>query len=227
MGSYVEYGDFDYHRIDLVHPERYDGILLNYASALALDKGNLSLGGCTDTRIYMADKSNSFRVGSTSKVDDCGVVFKGRHNVVIIEDGCNLNRIFFYFRGDNNTVRIGKNTRAMGQRWGDVSIVCNGESRAISIGIDCLISGNIVIRNCDGHSIVNKDGEKVEEYTDINIGNHVWICENTRMYKHSGIGNNCIVAGSSVVTKSFKEDGVVVGGNPARILKQLEGTWAV
>ena len=51
------------------------------------------------------------------------------------------------------------------------------------------------------------------------IGDNVWIGANAIILPEVKLGNNCIVGAGSVVTKSFEEDGLIIGGNPARIIK--------
>jgi maltose O-acetyltransferase len=52
------------------------------------------------------------------------------------------------------------------------------------------------------------------------IGDNVWIGTHSLILPGVEIGSNSIVASGSVVTKSVGS-GVVVGGNPARIIKEL------
>jgi len=55
----------------------------------------------------------------------------------------------------------------------------------------------------------------------ITIGNNCWIGGHATIIPGVTLGNNVVVASGSVVTKSFG-DNVVIGGNPARILKGVE-----
>lgn len=54
------------------------------------------------------------------------------------------------------------------------------------------------------------------------IGNYCWIGMNSIVLPGVTLGNHTIVAGNSVVTKSFKEGYCVIGGNPAKVIKKLE-----
>ncbi len=54
----------------------------------------------------------------------------------------------------------------------------------------------------------------------VRIGNHCWIGANCVILPGVEIGNRVIVAAGSVVTKSFNSN-LVIGGNPAKILKEL------
>jgi acetyltransferase-like isoleucine patch superfamily enzyme/glycosyltransferase involved in cell wall biosynthesis len=52
------------------------------------------------------------------------------------------------------------------------------------------------------------------------IGNNVWIGDNAIILPNVTLGDGCIVGAGAVVTKSFPA-GSVIGGNPARLLKQV------
>ena len=53
------------------------------------------------------------------------------------------------------------------------------------------------------------------------IGNDVWIGGNVTILPGIRIGNNVVVAAGAVVTKDVP-DNVVVGGVPARIIKEID-----
>ncbi|BBU86008.1 hypothetical protein EIMP300_74080 [Escherichia coli] len=54
----------------------------------------------------------------------------------------------------------------------------------------------------------------------VTIGNNVWIGGRAVINPGVTIGDNVVVASGAVVTKDVP-DNVVVGGNPARIIKKL------
>lgn len=56
----------------------------------------------------------------------------------------------------------------------------------------------------------------------VTIGNNVWIGGSAVINPGVTIGDNVVIASGAVVTKDVT-DNVVVGGNPAKILKQIEG----
>ena len=55
----------------------------------------------------------------------------------------------------------------------------------------------------------------------VTIGNDVWIGGNVTILPGVKIGNNVVVAAGAVVTKDVP-DNVVVGGVPARIIKEID-----
>lgn len=55
----------------------------------------------------------------------------------------------------------------------------------------------------------------------VNIGNNVWIGGRAVINPGVDIGDNVVIASGALITKDVP-DNVVVGGNPARIIKQIE-----
>ncbi|WP_028390893.1 sugar O-acetyltransferase [Bacillus cihuensis] len=55
----------------------------------------------------------------------------------------------------------------------------------------------------------------------VTIGNNVWIGGRAIINPGIRVGNNVVIASGAVVTKDVP-DNVVVGGNPAKIIKQIE-----
>ena len=54
----------------------------------------------------------------------------------------------------------------------------------------------------------------------ITIGDNVWIGGSAVVYPGVTIGNNVVVAAGTVVVKDIPNN-VIVGGNPAKILKEI------
>jgi len=91
---------------------------------------------------------------------------------------------------------------------------------AIKIGDDVQLGPGVHIYTAT-HPVdpgIRKSG--VEYGLAITIGNNVWIGGNAVICPGIGIGDNSVIAAGSVVTKNFPAN-VVVGGNPAKIIKSL------
>jgi acetyltransferase-like isoleucine patch superfamily enzyme len=112
----------------------------------------------------------------------------------------------------------------------------------IIIGNDCNLNGTMIHSNISvnigdycmfgpGTKIVDNDSHRISldiierrkpaVRIPISIGNNVWVGMNSLILKGVNIGENSIVAAYSVVTKDVPKN-VIVGGNPARIIKQIE-----
>ena len=68
--------------------------------------------------------------------------------------------------------------------------------------------------------LTNKYGEFLPSSGKVKIGNNVYIGADAIVLPGVTIGDNVVVASGAVVTKDVP-DNVVVGGNPARIIKKL------
>lgn len=100
---------------------------------------------------------------------------------------------------------------------GDTMILC---SQKITIGNNARISWQNIIMDTDQHPVFDTDNNIINHSTEIVIGNNVWIGARCFILKNSVIGDGCIVAANSTITKNF--DGIthsVIGGNGAKVLK--------
>ena len=57
-----------------------------------------------------------------------------------------------------------------------------------------------------------------EDVKPVTIGNDVWIGRDAKILKGVRVGNRVIVGASSVVVRDIEDD-LIVGGNPAKIIK--------
>ncbi len=87
--------------------------------------------------------------------------------------------------------------------------------KMVEIGSGCNIAWDVCIMDRDYHKF-NSPTEIIEP---VKIGDNVWIGCNSIVLKGVTIGNGAVVAAGSVVTKDVPS-GALVGGNPARILKE-------
>lgn len=96
----------------------------------------------------------------------------------------------------------------------------------------CLIDGRNGIRIGDntwigsGVKIVSMnhsatDYERYEEAEPIVIGRNCWIATNAIILAGVELGDHTIIAAGAVVTKSFPSEDQLVGGVPAKVIKQL------
>ena len=89
----------------------------------------------------------------------------------------------------------------------------------ITIGDGSLIGHNVVLATVN-HDLDPKNNRK-NHYAPIIIGNHVWIGSNATVLPGVTIGEWSVGAAGAVVTKDVPPF-TVVGGLPARILKNVE-----
>ncbi len=87
--------------------------------------------------------------------------------------------------------------------------------RLVEIGSGCNIAWDVCIMDRDYH----KFNSPTEEIRPVKIGSDVWIGCNSLILKGVTIGDGAVVAAGSVVTKDVAPK-TLVGGNPARVLKE-------
>jgi acetyltransferase-like isoleucine patch superfamily enzyme len=128
--------------------------------------------------------------------------FKGNHT---IGRGCRFDI------AKNATITIGRN--------GYINAMSTFViSHSLVIGDDCVISWNCHFLDEDYHEI--KYENKIYKPNEIFIGNHVWVGCDVKIYKGTIIPNGCVIAAGSIVRGIFTETNALIGGNPAKIIKQ-------
>jgi acetyltransferase-like isoleucine patch superfamily enzyme len=138
--------------------------------------------------------------------------------------------------GDNHLIEFGAHSKIKGRIFANgagrkvifgtyttaagVNLVC-GENKDITIGRDCMFSREIEIRTSDAHSVVDAlTGDRLNLAQPVIIGDHVWVGHRVIINKGSVIPSNSIVGAMSFVNGSFEEEGIILAGTPARVVKR-------
>lgn len=167
---------------------------------------------------------------------------KGSNNKIIIDDYVSLKNLTIFIRGCDNLITIQKNVRISGgSLWQEdsyteihigmnstferVHLAATENHSKIVIGEDCMFAYDIEVRTGDSHSILDFETNKRINYAEnVAIGDHVWVAAHCVILKGVSIPNNSVVATGSIVTKPMLTENVIIGGNPAKIIKQ-NITW--
>lgn len=115
-----------------------------------------------------------------------------------------------------NKIKTKSGLPILGHHFGCYIQARNG----IEIGLNLRYGPNIHIVSAS-HDLNNY--EKHEVCGPIVIGDNCWIGAGAIILPGVRLGNHVVVAAGSVVTKSFERDDVLIGGVPARVLKELSG----
>ena len=87
------------------------------------------------------------------------------------------------------------------------NVIVNNNERfkphKLVIGKRAQLGRELTIRTSDGHSIFN-----------------AWIAQRVTLIKGAQIPSNCVVGACSLVNKKFEEEGCIIAGNPAKVIKR-------
>jgi acetyltransferase-like isoleucine patch superfamily enzyme len=131
------------------------------------------------------------------------------------------------FMGENHKIESG--VRIIGRTFNSITIdgdfYCNANCHFygdIDIGKHVMIGPKTIIwsrnHNFEKGMIYKHIGHNNNK---IVIGNNVWIGASVILLPGVIIPNNTVIAAGSVVTKAFSAENTVIGGNPARVLKEI------
>ncbi|MDP0507270.1 MAG: acyltransferase [Fusobacterium sp. JB019] len=146
----------------------------------------------------------------------------GRSTIVRLDENSKLKvngNFNIYYGGDIIIFKDGNLELGSGFFNSNIKIRCKNN---IKIGNNVAISHDVTIMDSDFHRITYEDGSKNIQSASIEIGDNVWIGSKVLILKGVEIGNGAIIASGSVVTKSVPEN-TIVGGNPAKIIKEIKG----
>jgi len=108
--------------------------------------------------------------------------------------------------------------------WINNNFVAISEHTSITIGKNVIIGTSVEIYDSNFHGLEanRRHISCPEEAAEVFIEDNVFIGSNVTILKGVTIGQDSVIANGSLVTKSIPS-GVVAGGSPATVLKQLSG----
>lgn len=149
----------------------------------------------------------------------------------------------WYVNISGNNIHIGKSFTAIGEQmhqveigvWGredglgrieigDCVLMSPGSrlsaSDEIVIGDGVMLANGAYVTDSDWHMIYDRTNRD-ERVTPVHIGKNVWLGDHATVLKGVTIGENSVVAARAVVTRDVPAN-VVVAGNPAKVIKELD-----
>ena len=97
----------------------------------------------------------------------------------------------------------------------------SSEPYLITVGSNCQITTGVRIFTHGGGNVVRNKYPDFDVFGKVTIGDWVYIGTNSLIMPGVTIGDGALIAAGSVVTKSVPS-GVVVGGNPAKIISTVD-----
>lgn len=186
-------------------------------NVLEIEK-NTEIYGGSGLTFNINGNNNHIIIGSNCRITNSQVHIAGNNNKVLFGDDLSCYGAEFNLRQDGNVISVGEGTSFHGRTGYPVHIVAD-EGTGIYIGEDCMLSKDIQIRSSDSHSIVDLTGKRLNYAEDVKIGNHVWISLGVTILKGVSVPSHSVVAASAVCTKKYSEENIVIGGNPAGVIK--------
>lgn len=176
---------------------------------------------------------------SVTVSDKTAIRLSGQGHHLVIGPGTQLTGCLIELRNHTSSVHIGANCVIGGElrcrakdthiAIGDKTTIMSAaislhEAGRISLGTDCMLSGNITMDVSDMHSILDAaTGLRCNPPQDIAIGDHVWIAQGVQVMKGSTIGADCVIGARALVTGDIPPGSLAIGA-PARV--QRSGiTW--
>lgn len=124
--------------------------------------------------------------------------------------------VFGFSRKKINVKWFKRNGMKIGE---NCTICCNilpSEPYLVTIGDNVTISAPVQLLTHDNSIIKLSQGKVTDIFGKIKIGDNCFIGANSVILPGVTLANNIVVAAGSVVTKSFFENNIIIGGNPAK-----------
>ena len=128
-----------------------------------------------------------------------------------------------------NRVKIGVwgNDEHSGRiKIGDYVLISPGPrisaANEIIIGDSVMIANGVYITDSDWHQMYDR-ASRSTDFAPVHIANNVWLGDRSTVLKGVTIGENSVVAACAVVSRDVPAN-VVVAGNPAVVVKELDVT---
>ena len=162
--------------------------------------------------ITITGSNNKLKIGQATTLGSGVIEIRNNQCEIDIGKSCFINGQIMCL-WDETRIIIGEKTSML------MAQITLHEKGTITLGKDCLLSGNIIMDVSDMHSILDaKTMKRINPPQDISIQNHVWIGFGVYIMKGSTIGSDSIIGANAVVTSSIPNNCLAVGV-PAKAVK--------
>ena len=167
--------------------------------------------------ISISGNDNLVKLIKPFKFEGAKFIICSNHSSIIIEKTPRFMWQIKMVGGDNQSFTFGEGSDI--SYFGEVHLL--DDNAAVSIGKDCMFAGQTSIWASDAHAVYDINTRKVLNKVSppLKIADHCWIAQGVKFTKNASIAKNTVVAGSSVVTKKFTDENVIIAGNPGKIVK--------
>ena len=176
----------------------------------------------SSVKFTIEGNDNSIEIEGDCLLTKVHFKLSGNGHRILIKSGCRFyHGSVIWIEDYNCSLTIGRNST-----FEDVHFAITEPCSKIKIGDDCMFAYDIDLQTGDSHSIIStEDNKRINPAKDITIGKHVWVATHASLLKGANISDHSIIATGSVVTRGFEDRGIIIGGNPAKKIKE-NVTWS-
>ena len=189
---------------------------------LVKDLENYSSVSCLPDGLKIEIDDNSFnnivRFSNTASFSNVVIKIRSSNCNVFIGDNCNLNNVHVDIRSGDSQELVIRNNNIF---WG--AFISLRDNSKLYIDDSGLFSTGLKILTTDGHTIFDKFTKEVinQGHDFLCIKSHVWVGCDCILLKYASIDKDSVIAAGSVVTHNFLgKTNVIIGGNPAKLIKE-------
>lgn len=172
-------------------------------------------GQKVNSRIQITGNGNKVVMGKGALLLNSLIKISGNNNLVVLKTNSYVSGAELWVEDNQCIISIGERT-FVGHHS---HLACTEDNSKLIVGDDGMISSYVQIRTGDSHSILDMDGNRINQAQSVIIGNHCWIGEGSKVMKGVVLEGDDIVSTGAIVTKSFVKN-VLLGGIPAKVLKE-------
>lgn len=171
-------------------------------------------GQVVGSRIQIVGNGNKVLLDNRAMLLNSLIRITGNNNVVLLKANSYVSGAELWIENDRCELSIGERT-FVGHHS---HLACTENGTLLSVGDDSMISSYVQVRTGDSHSIVDMEGNRINNAKSVTIGDHCWIGEGSKVLKGVVLEGDDIVSTGAIVTKPFGKN-LLIGGIPAKVLK--------
>jgi acetyltransferase-like isoleucine patch superfamily enzyme len=170
---------------------------------------------------HIQGENKIISVGDGCRINAIEFTVIGNNCSCVLEDHVSSNApLEFFIVGNHCSIRVGAFTHFEST----TTMQAIEDNMSIDIGTGCLFASAYLVTS-DYHNIYSAStGKSINPPKPVIIEGRVWIGKDVTILKGAYIGSGSVVGINSVVTKEFRSKGVIIAGNPAKIVKE-DITW--
>ena len=164
-------------------------------------------------QIQIFGSNNALYISENTKIIGGILEIRGHNSILKIGSDCTINA-HIRCRSNQSKIEIGDNTTI------GFAQISTHEEGDITLGKDCMLSGDITMDVSDMHSILDlKTQASINPPASIDIGDHVWIAHGAAIAKGVTIGSGSVIGAKSFVNKDVEKNSIYAGV-PAKKIKE-------